>query len=484
MIRIVIITLFLICLGNQASGQDTRNAKARVIDSLLLECLDDGVFNGVALVADAGEVILHNSYGYSDLEDHSPLKLSDRFYIGSLTKQFTSALIFILQEDGLLHIEDPLSKYLPEFYSSDFEQITLYHLLTHTAGFDNYTSFQGYDKSKHYRKEEFIEFIKRPLLFTPGSDWNYSNTGYFLLGIVAERVSNKTYGELLHARIFEPLQMSQTAFDTTWIQKDLAHGYYRTIEGIRPMPRYSLSTLFSTGGIYSTAEDLFKWDQALYTNKLLSDSSKSILFDPLKRDYACGWYVKKGTEENGEPYERHFHGGWIKGYHAFILRRIPSKQVVILLDNSHSQELQTIKNRIWSALIEEEIGPIKPKLSNLLYDACSNNALEAVMDSVKNNLDVFEEKFTIEEYDINTVAYRLMESNRLTEASILLRFNLNHYPESWNVYDSMGELELKQGNHKEAEVLYRRSLELNAANASAERALEKIELQNLKSTED
>ena len=112
------------------------------------------------------------------------------------------------------------------------------------------------------------------------------------------------------------------------------------------MPNYSLSSLFSTGGLYSTCSDLFKWNQALYTNVLLSDSSKNTLFNPVQNDYACGWFVKKGLDENGEYYERHFHGGWIKGYHAFILRRIPSQQVIILLDNSYSQAIQTIKNRI------------------------------------------------------------------------------------------------------------------------------------------
>lgn len=475
--RIGTITLLLLLtICNNAIGQDISNAKAKVIDSLLNHCLDQQIFNGVALVADEGEIILHKSYGKSNLENQSPLKLSDRFYIGSLTKQFTSALIFLLQEEGLLSIEDPISGHLPEFDSPEYKQITIHNLLTHTSGLDNYTSFPEFDRSKHYAEEDFITFIKRPLLFAPGSGWNYSNTGYNLLGIIAERVSNKTYGELLYERIFAPLNMKNTAFDTTWIKENVAHGFFKTIKGLSPMPNYSLSTLYSTGGIYTTAEDLFKWDQALYTSQLLSDSSKSILFSPIKRDYACGWYVKKGVDEDNRPYERHFHGGWIKGYHAFILRRIPPRQVVILLDNSYSQELQTIKNRIWSALIEEEIRDIKPKLSNLLYDACANNTVNKVMDSISNNFELFESQFTFEEFDINTVAYRLMEAGRYSESEILFTFNLKRYPESWNVYDSLGELQLAQGNYNEAEKLYEKSLALNPENVSAKRALEKIKL--------
>lgn len=458
-------------------------SKAAVIDTLLNQCLKKGIFNGIALVADEGEVILHKSYGNSNFDRTSPLKLSDRFYIGSLTKQFTSALIFVLQEEGFLSINDPLSKHLPEFDSPEYEQITIHHLLTHTSGLDNYTSFPEFNRGRNYSEEEFLAFIRKPLLFEPGSRWNYSNTGYYLLGLIAQRASNKTYGELLDQKIFAPLKMKNTAFDTTWIQDNVAHGFFRTIDGMRPKPNYSLSTLFASGGIYSTAEDLFKWDQALYTNQLLSDSSKSILFKPIKKDYACGWYVKKGIENN-QPYERHFHGGWLKGYHAFLLRRIPPRQVVILLDNSYSQELQTIKNRIWSALIEEEIRDIKPKLSNLLYDACANNALDKVMDSVSNHLGLFENHYNFEEFDINTVAYRLMEAERYSEASILFSFNLNRYPESWNAYDSMGELQLIQGNYQKAEKLYEKSLVLNPQNNSAKRALKKIKQRKAKSKQN
>ena len=475
--------LVLLAFWTNANCQLVSGAKAEVIDSLLNECLDRGIFNGVALVADEGEVILHKGYGVSDVETGSRLKLSDRFYIGSLTKQFTSALIFRLQEEGFLNIDQPISRYLPEFDTPEFEKITLHHLLAHTSGLNNYTSFSEFDRAKPYTESEFITFIQRPLLFEPGSSWNYSNTGYYLLGVIAQRVSNKTYGDLLQEQIFGPLNMTNTGYDTAWIEKNLAHGYYRTIHGMSPMPDYSLVTLLSSGGMYATAEDLFKWDQALYTDRLLSDSSKAILFEPVQNDYACGWYVKRGVD-GGQPYERHFHGGWIKGYHAFILRRIPSKQVVILMDNSYSQEIQTIKNRIWSALIEEEVRDIRPKLSNLLYQSCVNHTLEQVVDSISNNLDLFEGQYTFEEFDINAVGYRLMEAERFSEAAILFTFNLSRYPESWNVYDSMGELKLATRDYNEAEKLYRKSLTLNPENVSAKEALEKIELRSQRSKDN
>lgn len=478
--RITTTIFFLLVIFGTANGQSVIGTKANVIDSLLTSCYDGKIFNGIALVVDTGEIILHKSYGLSDLENQSPLKLTDRFYIGSLTKQFTSVLILQLQEDGLIDINKPISAYLKEFIDETFDGITVYQLLTHTSGLGSYTSHPEFDKSIPYSEREMLEFIKHPLLFEPGTDWSYSNSGYFLLGKIAERLTNKDYGTLLNEKIFEPLNMNNTSFNNKWLNERVAKGYRRTVEGIMPMPTYSTISLFSTGGIYSTAHDLFIWTKALDGNKLLTEKSKETLFKPIRNDYACGLYVKKGTDGFGNKFERHFHGGIIQGYHSFMLKRVPQEQVVILLDNFYNQEIQTIKNRIWSALIEEEVREIKPKLSNLLYEAGGDKTLTQVMDSISNNLESFENQFTFEEFDINTVAYRLMEAHRYSEASMLFTFNLSRYPESWNVYDSMGELKLKQGDYKDAEKLYKKSLVLNPKNVSAKIALEKIELHTTK----
>jgi hypothetical protein len=478
--RVKIILFFLLIIFGNVHCQILIGSKANVIDSLLISCQDKKLFNGVALVADSGEIILHKSYGLSDLENQFPLKLTDRFYIGSITKQFTSVLILQLQEEGLLDINNPISTYLNEFKDSIYAQITLHHLLTHTSGLGSYTSHPDFNKSKNYTEEKMFDLIQHPLLFKTGTDWSYSNSGYYLLGIIAERVTKKGYGKLLDEHIFKPLEMNSSAFSIDWVDDNIAKGYVRSIDGIQSMPIYSQSSLFSTGGIYSTAKDLFIWTQALDGSMLLTEKSKEILFQPILNDYACGFYVKRGIDENGNEFERHFHGGIIQGYHSFILKRVPQKQVVILLDNYYNQEIPTIKNRIWSALIEEELKEIKPKLSHLLFESCSENTLSQLIDSISNNLTLFEKLFTFEEFDINKVAYRLMEAERFTEANLLLEFNLNRYPESWNVYDSMGELQLKLGNFKVAQKLYTKSLILNPNNISADHALEIIKQKTTK----
>jgi CubicO group peptidase (beta-lactamase class C family) len=470
----IILSLISIVLVTDLHGQDI-DARSRLVDRLLQRCYEQEIFNGVALVAENGEVLLHKSYGHSDFQNNIDLELTDRFYIGSLTKQFTSTLILILWEEGVLDIHERIGKYIPEYSSSEYEDITIYHLLTHRAGLSNYTAIPEFDKARIYSREEFLNFSKRPLLFEPGSSWQYSNTGYYLLGLIAERSTESSYASLLKDQIFKPLGMHDSGFDTSWIEEDRAYGHWLTIDGIQPMPDYSLGTLFSSGGVYSTAEDLYKWDQSLYNSEILSDSLKEILFKPVSNDYACGWYVKRGIDSDGQLFERHFHGGWIKGYHAFMLRRIPDRQVVILLDNTYSQELQTIKNAIWSILIGENPPKIKPMFSKLLFEASSEGSLRALMDSVFYFQSSFAELYDFEEFDINKVAYRLMEADRLEEANMILIFNMDRYPDSWNVYDSLGELRLKQGNLAESKMLYERSLELNPGNVSAREALSQID---------
>jgi len=471
---ILFMLLSIVQPTTKAWGQVATSSKSEVIDSLLMQCQAKGIFNGVALVADEGKTILHKAYGYSDLGNQARLRLTDRFYIGSLSKQFTSALILILAEEGFFQLNDPIEKHLPEYAGSSLENVTIHQLLTHTSGMGSYTSHPEFDQSRDYSSEEFKSFLKAPLHFPSGTDWLYSNSGYFLLGNLAESVTGMDYGTLLKKRIFKPLKMRDTGFSDKWLTRRIAKGHWRTVDGYSPMPAYSLSTLYTSGGLFSTASDLMKWNESLYGDQLLSDESKVILFTPLKRDYACGWYVKKGLDEEGNAYERHFHGGWIKGYHAFILRRIPERQLVVLLDNAYNQEIPTIKNRIWSALIEEPIRRIEPKLSNLLFSACANHRLLPLLDSIQDHLQAMQTRYDFEEFDINIVAYRLMENNRLDEAEHLFQFNMDLYPESWNVYDSMGELLLKKGQIDKAIHFYQQSLKLNPKSESGKRALQEI----------
>ncbi len=444
------------------------------IDSLLSSCQASGLFNGVGLVVDEGKVIFRKAYGYTNPDTLHLLQPDDVFCIASITKQFTAFLILRMQEEGLLNIYDPITQYLKEFASPAYEKVTIYHLLTHTSGLPNYTALPDFDQAVDYSEEEMFLLMKKPLQFEAGSKYDYSNSGYFLLGKILERVSGLSFADLLDKEVFAPLQMTRSSVKDTWPETGIAQGYWRTIDGMAPMPGYSCKTLFSTGGIFSTVDDLLKWEQALYDETFLSKELREIMFTPYKNDYGCGWYVRKGYHNDGSYYERHLHGGMIKGYHCFIFRRIPQKQTIILFDNNHNQEIQEIKNSIWRIL---EDGPTlipQPKLSNLLFQASSENHLLVVIDSIRSSPNSFREVYEFEEYDINTVGYRLMEAERYEEAEAVMKFNIHLFPEAWNVYDSIGELYFARGLWEEGKEMYEKSLELNPMNGSAREALEMV----------
>ena len=223
--------------------------------------------------------------------------------------------------------------------------------------------------------------------------------------------------------------------------------------------------------IYS--DDLYKWNEALYSDRLLGDSLKYIMFTPNQGDYASGWRVFRGIEDE-VYYERHQHGGTIQGYHTFILRRIPQQQTVIVLDNFYNSEVQSIKNSIWSILEGREGWIPKSMLSSLLYKRIVEGKLTKSLEDILANKSTYEYDYNFEEYNINTVGYRLMELNRLDEAKQIFEFNLALFPGSWNVYDSLGEVYFRIGRLGDASEMYQQSLRLNPKNESATNAIRSI----------
>lgn len=473
--KLLLTISFIVAVSFSSGAQLNTSSKALLIDSVLVASHEKGIFNGVVLVADKGEVIYKKGIGVADYGTKTPLDANDRFYIGSMTKQFTAMLIYKLHDRELLDIYQPFPKYLHQFRGKIYKEVTIYNLLTHTSGIPSYNLLRFFDKSKDYSTDEMYKLIKaKPLEFEPGKDFMYSNSGYFLLGKIIERVTKKSYGEVLKNEILIPLGMTNTAYETTWLENKVAKGYFMTVDGMSDMPKYSLSTLYSSGGMYSTIDDLYKWDQALYTNKLLGDSLKYLMFTPKFNDYASGWRVHRGYEDS-VYFERHQHGGMIEGYHTFILRRIPQQQTVIILDNFYHNEVQSIKNSIWSILEGRKGWIPKRMLSQFLYKSIVEGKLTKSLEDINVNKGAYEYDYNFEEYDINTVGYKLMTLGRLDEAKQIFEFNLSLFPDSWNVHDSFGEYYLKIGRLGESKLMYEKSLILNPKNESAKIALAKIE---------
>jgi CubicO group peptidase (beta-lactamase class C family) len=235
-------------------------------DAYLKRKLGDRKFMGAVLISRNEQVLFKNAYGWADAEWEVPNTTDTIFRLGSLSKQFTAAAVVQLAQQGKLKLDDPVWRYdanLPETWKS----VTLHQLLSHTSGIPNYTSQSGFWPTivRPYTPQELVNVVReKPLDFTPGSRWAYSNTNYILLGIVIEKVSGRKYADYMREEVFRPLHMQNSGYDSpTPLLKHRAHGYVPSGNTMANAPYIDMTVPYSAGALYSTVDDLLKWDQAL-----------------------------------------------------------------------------------------------------------------------------------------------------------------------------------------------------------------------------
>ena len=288
-------------------------------------------FNGAILIARDGKPIVSKGYGMANIEHAVPNTPQTVFRLGSITKQFTAMAIVMLQEQGKLNVNDPICKHLPECPAA-WQPITVKNLLTHTAGLPNYTGFPNFAKTASLpvtNADMFVLLKDKPLDFPVGEKYAYSNSGYFLLGTIIEHASGKTYADFLQEKIFTPLGMKQSGYDSpVRVIKNRASGYARQGGEFVNAAYMDMSIPYAAGALYSTTEDMLAWDQALYTEKLVSRKSLAEIFTPFKSNYGYGWSIDKKFDRNQIS-----HGGNIYGFASDLIRFPDDKITVVVLSN-------------------------------------------------------------------------------------------------------------------------------------------------------
>jgi len=258
------------------------------LQQVLKPYADAQMFMGSVLVAKNGRVIFSKSYGMADLEWSVPNSPTTRFNIASMTKQFTAASILLLEDRGKLKTDDFVKKYLPDTPAS-WDKVTIYHLLTHTSGIpDDAARYEPGTPDK-------LVFNDRLLNSQPGEQWAYTNLGYIVLGYLLERISGQTYEEFVQENIFKPLGMNDSGLMSfVSVLPRRASGYWPGSNGIENADRSFDTRLgFSSGSLYSSTEDLLRWEEGLFGGKILSPASLRKMTTAFKSDYACGLYAKR-----------------------------------------------------------------------------------------------------------------------------------------------------------------------------------------------
>ena len=322
-------------------------AKPAPMDAATLERKVDELFNGHAavsgfsgavLLASEGKPLVSKGYGYANAEWQIPNTPQTKFRIGSVTKQFTSMMVMQLREQGKIKLEDSVCVYVTPCPDA-WKPVTIHHLLTHTSGIPTYTSLPVWRETMMAPRtiEQMIGFFRDlPLQWEPGKRYAYNNSGYFLLGVVIEKVAGKKYEQALQEMILVPLGMKDTGYD--WPQTIIhrrASGYRGMGATLTNAPPIDMQQPFAAGALYSTVEDLLKWDQALYTDKLLPAAAKKIMWTPFLENYAYGWNVVAPSAAT-YGHRRLVHGGGINGFSANIVRLPDANVTAIVLSNNES----------------------------------------------------------------------------------------------------------------------------------------------------
>ncbi|NOX17370.1 MAG: serine hydrolase [Chlorobi bacterium] len=462
--------------------------KPERLDELMNKYSDYGLFNGVVLVAEKGEIIYQKGFGFADYEWDVSNSPETKFRIGSISKNFTAAVIMKLVEEGKIKLDGKLSDYLPYYRKETGEKVTIRQLLNHTSGIPSYTSLPGVwsdSLRNHYDKKYFIEhFHSGDLEFEPGTQFKYDNTGYYLLAAIIEEVTGKSFEEVLQEKILTPAGLTNTGVETEeeYPIKHEAYGYMKGVSKLRRDSYIFMPNAMGAGSMYSTVGDLFKWDRVLYTDKILSAESKKKMFTPYLANYGFGWMIVSIPLPGGDSVKVITHSGGINGFNTVMTRFPDDDNFIAVFSNVSPPPIKEILRNLMAILYDKEFEYPKKPIKDYLLEIINEEGADAAVSLYKNLKKEETETFDFSENELNLLGYELLNENRLEDAVKIFALNVEEYPKSSNVYDSYAEALMKKGENEKAVENYKKSLDLNPANKNAIERLKKlgVEYQNEK----
>lgn len=437
-------------------------------------------FNGSVLIARDGHVLVRTSYGEASVHPMRANTPALRYRIGSLTKPLTATLVMQLVGQGLLKLNGTLGEYLPDLYGgSAAAPVTIAQLLTHTSGVADVPG--RYDDPwwqtaarEHWTPAAFARrWIKPELVEAPGTKFRYNNNGYFLLGLIVERVTGKSYAENMRRRIFLPAGMSNSGvFTDATPTRDFAIGYAVSPAGQPTTPNaIDPSVSFSAAGLYSTVDDLLLFDRALYTPNILDSASRRTMMTAHAGDYGYGWNVDTYALPGGRSVPVVSHTGSVPGYQSYYLRSEQSRDCIIILDNYWQGMLVAQMGRdLIEVLNGKPMQLAKYSIDTLLTPIAYSQGLDAMV-AAYGRLGDRAKDYDLSEGAFNTLGYKFLRNGKPLEAIQLFQWASQRFPQSANAFDSLGEGYRAAGMIAQSVESYERALALDPQSKSAAAAL-------------
>ena len=467
--------------GVNPGGHAQAQTAAALIDPFMTRAVEYGQFNGAILVIDRGRRVYERAFGEANMEWQVPNTVDTRFEIASMNKPMTAIVIMQLVQEGKLRLDATVSEYLPYYPAETGRRITVDQLLSHTSGLQQDIGFMDDPivaaiNADMLSNDSLVKLIsRRPLRFEPGTSYGYSSDGYAVLGAIIEHVTGRSYWGALRERMLQRAGMSET--DVSLLRPIVprrASGYAQTWDGYDNAPHIGVTP---AGGLYSTLADIERFDRALYGDALLNEESKQFLFAPRSAITAYGWKTSEDTLRSGGTRRVLRTTGGLPGFGALMVR-VPSAQRTIIM-------LTNVRTMTWR--LEDFATNIRRILDGEPYSWPKRSVAEAVASDVKARVspELIERRFelmlmdtagyALSEAELNRLGYHALNSWRdVPRAVDIFRLNVRAFPKSGNVYDSLGEAYLAQGDTIRARANYRRSLELDPNNSNAADILRRI----------
>jgi len=473
-----IITLLLAVLYWAAGGQ--AQDKARAIDAFLTGYHEAGLLNGAALVAQHGKVVFRKGFGFADFEWQIPNTPDTKFRLGSITKQFTATLIMQLVNEGKLRTDAKLSDVLPYYRSDTGRRITVEHLLTHTSGIPSYTglpNFMSEISRDPYGVKDFVQkYCSGDLEFEPGTAYRYNNSGYFILGAIVEHLTGKPYERVLKERVFEPLGMHDSGYDRSQpVLRKRARAYTQRLGGVVNADYLDMSLPYAAGSLYSTVDDLYLWDQALYTEKVLPASARDQMFTPRLSNYGFGWGIRK-DRIGFDKAERLMigHGGGINGFNTQLTRIPEDRHLVVLLNNTGTTNLNAMVTGVIDLLYGRTPAAPRKPVARALYETILAADVKTAIAQYREIAKTRAAEFDMGEGQLVRLGNELVADERPADAVQVLLLNVDVFPSSAPAHFALAEAYRRSNEPQLAIKALTRTLELDPAHRNASERLQEL----------
>lgn len=437
------------------------------------------MFDGAVLVAENGKIIYKDAFGLANREWNIANTVDTKFMIGSVSKPLTAMLVLLQVQKGLIKLNGTLADYLPAFKEKPAAKVTIKQLLSHTSGMPNYDVIKDFFpriSRQHFSREDYIKiYMDSALVFEPGTKYYYSSWGYFTLGYILEKVTNKTYSQLMKEEIFDKLGMLHSgSYYHTQVVSKRAAGYDYSLGDRTSADFRDQSNTMGTGDIYSTVEDLFKFHLAISKNSLLNKELTKEMFTPgiPPAKYGYGWFNKYFKITPTDTVASNFHLGMTEGFVSFFLRIPETNSMVVILCNSSPTDFFGIVSSLTKVLYQKPVTikhPIHKAMETIINQKDSKAAVKQFKimraDTAHYYLDWISMDF---------LANQLFTLKRYEDARIISENNAIAFPDKDLVMVTMANIYFSMGRKNEAIVYYKKALLINPVYEEAKNRLKEL----------